>query len=497
MARLLFLHEIPYEFIGVMSLASYVKQAGHDVELLIKSEEGRKFWRKVEEFKPDVVAFSTMIFVHFRTMPFAQEVKERLGVPVIVGGPYPTYEPEKAISKPYIDAIVRGEGEATLLEMLNALDEGRPWRDIPNVWTRDGDTTISNDVRPLPLSLDDYPIGDRSIYYKYSYLRNLTTKTFITGRGCPYNCHFCWIQEFHKLYKGKAKPVRRFSPDYMIEEISRVKRNFPLKRIYFNDDIFIVSKKWLQEFLPRYKREINTPYVCNVYLSLVNEDVVKLLKETGCAVVMFGIESGNERIRNEVLGKGLKEEQILRATALLKKYGIKMRSFNIVGSPTETVENAFETIDLNVRARVELPWCSIYQPHPGTETTRIAMEVGAIPRDFDVDRDMKGISLFKDSCLNQPDIKALIHTQKLFIIGVKLPWTRPLLKKAVYWPLTPLYEVLFLFSFFLRYMKETDLSLRQVLSTGFRQIREYWNRPFQSEGAPVAVKDDLEQAEGN
>lgn len=193
MARLLFLHEIPYEFIGVMSLASYVKEAGHDVELLIKSEEGKKFWPKVEEYKPDVVAFSTMIFVHFRTIPFARLVKERLGVPVIMGGPYPTYEPEKAIEKPYIDAIVRGEGEVTLLDMLNA----------------------------------------------------------------------------------------------------------------------------------------------------------------------------------------------------------------------------FETIDLNVRAKV------------------------------------------------------------------KLPWTRPLLRKAVYWPLTPIYEVLFLFSFFLRYMRETDLSLLQVMNTAFRQIREYWNKPFE------------------
>lgn len=461
-----------------MSLASYAKEAGHEVELLIKSEEGKHFWRKVEEFKPDIVAFSTMIFVHFRTMPFAQEVKERLGVPVIFGGPYPTYEPDKAMSRPFIDAIVRGEGEAALLEMLNAFDEGKSWQDIPNVWTRENGEIIRNDVRPLPSDVDDYPIGDRTIYYKYRYLRNLTTKTFITGRGCPYNCHFCWIQEFHKLYKGKAKPVRRFSPSYMLEEIARIKHDYPLKRIYFNDDIFIISKKWLEEFLPRYKKEINIPYVCNVYLSLVDEDVVKLLKETGCAAVMFGIESGNERIRNEVLGKGLKEEEIYRAIALFKKYKIKGRSFNIVGSPTETVENAFETIEMNAKAKVDLPWCSIYQPHPGTETTRIAMQVGAIPRDFDVDRDFEGLSLFKDSCLNQPDMQALIHTQKLFIVGVKLPWTIPILRKAVYWPLTPLYELIFLFTFFLRYMRETDLSLSQVLNTAFRQIREYWNKPI-------------------
>jgi hypothetical protein len=271
----------------------------------------------------------------------------------------------------------------------------------------------------------------------------------------------------------------------MIEEISRVKRNYPLKRIYFNDDIFIISKKWLQEFLPVYKKEIDIPWVCNAYLNLVDEDVVKLMKETGCAAVMFGVESGNERIRNEVLGKGLTEEQIYNSIALFKKYKIKTRSFNIIGSPTETVENAFETIEINAKSKVDLPWCSLYQPHPGTETTRIAMEVGAIPADFDVDRDMKGLSLFKDSCLKQPDMRALIHTQKLFILGVKVPWTIPILKKIVYWPLTPLYEVIFLFTFFLRYMRETNLSLLQILNTAFRQIREYWNKPLRHKSKPT------------
>ncbi|TKJ40646.1 hypothetical protein CEE37_06695 [candidate division LCP-89 bacterium B3_LCP] len=478
MARILFLHEIPYEFVGVMSLASYAKAAGHEVELLVYSVEGKKFWKKVEEFRPDVIGFSTMIFVHFRTLPFAQEVKKRLGVPIIIGGPYPTYEPERVIDKPFVDAIVRGEGEEALVDMLNALDEGKSWKDIPNVWTKENGEIIRNAVRPLPQEMDKFPIGDRSIYYKYRYLRDITTKTFITGRGCPFDCHFCWIQEFHKLYGGKSKPVRRFSPDYMIEEIAQVVDKYPLKRIYFNDDIFIINKKWLQEFLPKYKERIGIPFVCNVYLRLVDEDVVKLLKENGCAAVMFGIESGNERIRNEVLGKGLTEDQIYDGVALLKKYNIRTRSFNIIGSPTETIENAFETIKMNARIKVDLPWCSIYQPHPGTTATQIAIESGALPADFDVDRDMKGLSLFKNSCLQQPDIKKLVRTQKLFNIGVRQPWTIPILRKMVNWPLDSLYELLFLATFSARYMRETDMSLKQVMHTGFLQIREYWNKPF-------------------
>jgi len=477
MARVLFLHEVPYEFIGVMNLTSYARAAGHEVGLMVQLVEGKKFWDKVKAFKPDVVAFSTMAFVHSRTMPFAQEVKERLGVPIIVGGPYPTYEPEPALERSFIDAIVRGEGEETLVELLDAIDDGRPWREIPNVWTKENGEIIRNPVRPLIQDLDSLPFADRSIYYHYRYLKNITTKTFISGRGCPFDCYFCWIQEFHKLYGNKSKPVRRFSPEYMIEEIAHTKRNYPIKRIYFNDDIFIINKKWLQEFLPLYKEKIGLPFVCNVFLRLVDEDTVKLLKECGCNAVMFGIESGNERIRNEVLGKGLTEEQIYNGVALLKKHKIRTRSFNIIGSPTETVENAFETIEMNAKAKVDLPWCSIYQPHPGTKTTQIGIEAGIIPADFSIDTHFEGLSLFKDSVLDMENIKKLVRVQKLFNIGVWYPKTIPVLKKAVNLPLDPLFEILFLATFFRRYLQETDLSFWHGLQTAFYQFREYRNKP--------------------
>jgi hypothetical protein len=150
----------------------------------------------------------------------------------------------------------------------------------------------------------------------------------------------------------------------------------------------------------------------------------------------------------------------------------------MIGSPTETVDDALETIEMNAKAKVELPWCSIYQPHPGTKTTQIGIEAGLVPADLTIDHHTRGGSLFKNSLLKMKDIKKLVRMQKLFNIGVWHPWTIPFIRKAVNWPLDPLYEVLFLLTFFRRYAKETKLNLKYALETAFYQIREYWNKPY-------------------
>ncbi len=470
MARLLFLQEVAFEYVGVMCLSAYAKSRGHQCDILIASEEKRHFWDKVIEYKPDVVGFSAMTGSHIPYLKMADKVKEILGVPTIFGGPHPTFFPE-VVQHRSIDAIVRGEGEEALVDFLNALDRGEDYAHIPNVWTIKNGSLVQNDVRGGQNALDEYPPADRSIYYKYKYLRDYPTKPFITGRGCPYLCSFCFNREFNQMYRGKMKILRRSSPEKVMAEIDDCRSKYPLKKIFFNDDIFIMQKDWLEEFAPLYKKEIGLPYACNVRANLVDEERVRLLKESGCYLVMWGIESGVESRRREILHKNISDQQIRQAAELFRRYDIKMKSFNIMGSPGETLDEAVQTIKLNAEIKIDYPWCSILQPYPRTKITEIAQEQGILKKDYSLD-DMEK-SFFSGSILEQPDIRRIERLQKLFYLGVKFPALIPFFKWLTKFPLGVIFQGLFGVSFLYRFMRETDIPFHKAILFALRHRKSY------------------------
>jgi radical SAM superfamily enzyme YgiQ (UPF0313 family) len=257
------------------------------------------------------------------------------------------------------------------------------------------------------------------------------------------------------MYHGKVRMLRRYSPQRAVEEMIQVKSKYPLKRIFINDDIFILDKEWLEEFLPLYGRQVGLPFACNIRVNLVDEDKVRLLKEAGCYLVMFGIESGDQELRKRILKKNITDQQIRRSAELFRKYGIKMKTFNIIGLPDETREKALKTIRINADIKVDYPWCSILQPYPRTELADIARSKGLLDENFSLD-DLQA-SFFSGSVLRQPNIKQLIRLQKLFYIGVKMPWTIPIIARLVKLPLDQLFFGLFALTYTYRFMRETDI----------------------------------------
>ncbi len=470
MARLLFLQEVAFEYVGVMCLSAYVKSKGHRCDILIETEEGKRFYDKIRDFRPDVAAFSAMTGFHSHYLKVAEKLKETLAVPVIFGGPHATFFPEM-IEHPAVDAVCRGEGEEALVDILEAVESGKDFTGIPNLWIKRDGAVVKNEVRCGENNLNIYPPADRSIYYKYKYLRNYPTKPFITGRGCPYLCSFCFNRDFNQLYRGKMDILRRTSPRQVIEEILDCKAKYPLNKIFFNDDIFITQKDWLEEFAPLYSDKVGIPYACNVRANLVDEDRVRLLKESGCYLVMWGIESGNEKRRNEILHKNITNEQIRSAAALFRQHRIKMKSFNIMGSPGETLEEAVETVKLNAEVKIEYPWCSILQPYPRTEITKIAQEKGVLKSDYSLDDLEK--SFFSRSILRQPDIKRIERLQKLFYLGVKIPFLIPFFKWLTKFPLGLVFQALFSTSFLYRFMREVDIPLYKAVLFALRHRRSY------------------------
>ena len=242
------------------------------------------------------------------------------------------------------------------------------------------DRIITNPVRPYIEDLDSLPFPDRALVYERDPIAARSKiKHFLTGRGCPYNCTYCFNHALSEIYRGKGKRFRQRSVDHVIEEIRWVRDRYPLEFVVFVDDTFVLSNEWLAEFAEKYPRQRSAlPFFCNTRANLVTAEQVRLLKEAGCHSVSMGIETGNDRIRNELLKRRMSREQILEAARLIREGGLHFTTTNMIGLPTSTLEDDFETLALNVEARPSYAHVFIFQPYPRTE-------LGEFTREQDLD----------------------------------------------------------------------------------------------------------------
>jgi radical SAM superfamily enzyme YgiQ (UPF0313 family) len=425
---ILFVQKSAFPHFGVMSISAVVKQSGHKSNLLLADEE-KDLIGEIKKLNPDIVAFSCVTGEHNWVLKKALECKKN-GFVTILGGPHPTYYPEDVINKDGVDIIAMGEAEYAVLELLDKLEKKEDITNIKNLWVKQNEKIYKNEVRNLIDDLDKLPFPDRSIYYKYSFLRKASVKQFLTGRGCPYLCSFCSNHLLQEIYKNKGHFVRWRSPKSVIDEIIQVKKEYGFKTISFTDDIFILnSRKWLEEFLIEYKSKINVPFFCNVRINLVKDEIIKKLKDYGCYGVSMGVESGNEFLRNKVLCKNVSNEQILNAGKIIKKHNLKLKVYNMLGLPGETFEQALETVIINSKIKPDFAPCSLLEPYPKYKITEYAKEKGYLSSNYGVDDVSE--SIYIPSKIDIKDRNKIINLQTFFFIGVKMPYLIPLIKFLV------------------------------------------------------------------
>ena len=351
--------------LGPMLLTSFLKSKGHSCKILVDCEE-KDFFKKVGEENPDFITFSITTGIHQKSIETAERIKSIYpNVKTLFGGSHATFFPEM-INHDAVDIVCRGEGEDSILDLANLFDEKKDFNRIENLWIKQNGQVYKNDVRPLIKELDSYPLPDREYYLRYKIIRDYPSKPIITSRGCPYSCSFCFNHSLKKIYEGKGKYLRQRSVDHVFAELKEVKDNHPVRSFSFVDDSFLMRPDWVSEFLERYKEEISTPFFTQIRVNTVTEELVKKLAWAGCIRISIGLESGNDFIREKILKKTIKREEIIKATSLFKKHKIKFRTYNMIGSPGETIDNAFETIELNSLIKTDYPWASIIQPYPRT-----------------------------------------------------------------------------------------------------------------------------------
>ena len=469
--NVLFLQSLTYPFIGVMSISSVLQQSGHQTRLhfLDFNRPTAKDFQQIRDFAPGIVGIPVYTGWQRGILRFCRQLQDKIGVPVILGGPHPTYRPE-ILAAEAVDYICVGEAEIAFPEMVNRLEHGRPVADIPGIWLKKNGAIIRNGASRLP-HLPELPPMDIDLYCRASEaIRHQDNREFSLNRGCPFRCTYCNEPSLRAMY-GRAV-VRSKTVDQALEEIHYVFAKYPFKSVFFTSDNFFLEKNFALQFLPRFKREIGVPFSCQMRVELIDAEVARILKESGCAMVGVGVESGSPRVRQELLGRSMSNEALIRGCRHLQKQGIRINTYNMIGIPGESFAEALETVKLNIEINPTACGCSFFQPYPGTKITEKMLQEGLITQEI---FDQLPTSFYKKSAIIKQDEPKWINLHRLFQFMVLHPWMFRYAESLCKIKIPGLYDPIFLISFYhyvrLAYNKGPLEALAKILKNALEAQR--------------------------
>ena len=469
--RILFLQSLTYPFIGLMSLSAVLKKRGHETRLQIlnMARPSNRDLDRIKAFMPDVVGVPVYTGWQKNVLTFCRELKRKMDVVVVLGGPHPTHCPE-VLRGEGVDFICVGEGETAFPELLKRIEEGGPTDDVPGIWLKRGDKIIDNGPSDLP-QLQDLPPMDIDLYCEASEaIRLQDNREFSLNRGCPFQCTYCNGPSLKLLYGSSI--VRSKSVEQAMEELHYVNEKYPFNSAAFTSDNFFLKKEFALEFLLRYRREIGKPFWCQMRVELVDAEVARLLREAGCHMVSVGIESGSERVRKQILNRHMSNEAIIRACSTLTQHGIEINAFNMIGIPGETFEEALETIRLNTMIGPASSWCSFFQPYPGSKLTAKLLEEGVITTEV---FERIPASYFDKSIVLREDAHVWLNLQRLFQWWVRYPYLDKWFRRICNVRIPRIYDALFVLSFYSYVRRAYKLTrtkaLAKVITNAWEALR--------------------------
>ena len=461
--KVTFILDSVFEHQGIQSLSAFLKSNGYGAEAVFY-EKGKteKVLAEVAARAPLLVGFSVTSMNFQWAVDLALRIK-KLGIPVVFGGPHPTYFPE-FIETEGVDIICVGEGEYPLLELVQALESGADFSGIKNLRVKSGGKIFRNELRCLIEDLDSLPYIDREIFYRDSkLLAGFSSKRFLVGRGCPYNCTYCHNHELRAVYAGKGRFVRFRSPQNIIDEIKKVRNDYGMKTVSFCADTFTLYPR-LSEFLDLYKKEIGLPFFCQGRFNELTEEMVRKLGEAGCFYMAFGVECGSEPLRNIVLKRNMTDEQIARGSALLHKYGIKFIAYVMFGLPGETLEEALSTVDLLGRIGADSIAPTIYQPIVKTELWNYMVEHGL----FEQNAAQSSSHYSFNSPVKLAHKREIVNLHKIAFLGMRFPALLPVIRRLIRLPHNPVFKLLSDYDLFRTYRVSRAMGLGEMIRLAWK-----------------------------
>lgn len=363
---------------------SYLANEGFANYLKERSDLTTPVWREVRsaisEYKPDVVGISAKSQNFNSACMVAGLAKEiNRGIVTIVGGPHPSMVGRDAMGCQDIDISVIGEGERTIAELLNALAGGRDLGVVTGIIYRRDGSILENGPREFIEDLDSlpFPSADASGTLKdYKRYPKVAFKNILATRGCPYDCLFCGS------YKIWSRRPRFRRPENVTREITSLQHK-GLGSVHFSDDTFGIEKRYIKSLCHAIiERCPAARWSCETHVKLLDEDIVTLMKKAGCFSIQLGVESGDDGILKNIR-KNFTIEEALAACGMIRRHGIELRLFFMLGSPFETEETLSETARLIKKIKCDELIYSIFTPYPGTEAFELCRDRGLIRGAYD------------------------------------------------------------------------------------------------------------------
>ncbi|MEM2958195.1 MAG: radical SAM protein [Candidatus Jordarchaeaceae archaeon] len=366
---------IPYPFnegptppLGLCYLAAVLEREGFEVQildLLVSRFSLKKIADKMREYKPEIVGAGP-ITISYPNALRALEVCKKFGATTVMGGCHVTFYDREALREaPYLDIVVRGEGEYTLLDIVR----GRDLKDIDGITYREDGEIIQNPPRKFIENLDELPFPAKHLLPLSKYRAYKTGCAMMTGRGCPYSCTFC--------VGGKmvGKKPRFRDIKLCIDELEEIVFDYGFDLVNVVDDLLTINHKRVFAFCDEIiSRGIKVKWTAFSRVDTVTKELLSKMKEAGCIFILYGVESGNQKIL-DLAKKRTTLEKIRRGVAISNEVGMCTLSSFILGLPGETKETIRESLEFG-KSLGNWYGFHILTPYPGTEIRERANELG-------------------------------------------------------------------------------------------------------------------------
>lgn len=342
------------------------------------NDSGDPIWKEVIgriiEYDPDLVGITLVVSATVKAaVRIAEEVKRwKPEIRIVVGGAHATILPEETLAVKEFDYVVRGEGERTMFQLVRGRYRGA----IDGLSYRENGGVVHNRERAFIERLDYLPFPRKEQYLvPIKDLRN-EFGVISTSRGCPYRCGFC---ASHKIWNRR---VRYRSVDNVIAELKFRKNEYGVESFYFSDDSFNLNLKRGKELCRRIiGARLGIKYYCEMNVKPLDDELLGLMKESGCIRLKFGVESGSDRIL-KLMRKNATAEDNRKACRMAREQGIPFSIYTMIGYATETKEEIEETYQLAKSCGANYTAVTVATPQTGTDLGEMAEKMGVgIPKE--------------------------------------------------------------------------------------------------------------------
>lgn len=365
------------EPMGLLYIAAVLEKHGHQVKILDAFVENYG-WKKIDNFianySPEVIGITCLTSTGSLTYRLGQLIKKKYPtIKIVLGNVHASVFSTAFLKNRVADVVVHGEGEYTMLEILEAFKKNGDLSGVLGVSWWNGRKVVDNPHRPPIKNLDEIPLPARHLLpaEKYS-VENLSNFVFVnntgkfmkemfTSRGCVFQCKFCVI---HNLSHGY---YRYHSPQRVVDEMEFLVKKYNTGYIFIMDSLFIVNRQRVIEICKEIiKRKLDFKWGCEGHVKLVDLELLQRMERAGCYEMHFGIESGVQRLLDNVR-KGITLEEVEKAVKLTKKTNIKVSGLFMLGLPGETYKDSLKTIDFACSLPLDFAQFSITVPYPGSQ----------------------------------------------------------------------------------------------------------------------------------